>query len=66
MQTEYYQTKPLSTTEIAQLYGITNKTLRRWLKKHMAFIGVRDGRYYTSLQVKVIFERLGVPTIIED
>jgi transposase len=53
--------KPCTITELAEMYGISVKTLRTWLKPHQDVIGKRVGWYYTTLQVRIIFERLGYP-----
>ena len=53
--------KPYSPAELARLYGVTKWTLNRWLKPHRPAIGSRSGLYYTSKQVKIIFEKLGLP-----
>jgi len=43
------------------MYGISLKTFRAWLQPHQDAIGKRVGWYYTTLQVRIIFERLGYP-----
>ena len=53
--------KPCSITELAEMYGVSLKTFRAWLKPHQDAIGKRVGWYYTTLQVRTIFERLGYP-----
>lgn len=53
--------KPYTPSEIAELYGVSRKVMNRWLLPHWDSIGKRQGRYYTALQVKVIFEVLGLP-----
>lgn len=58
--------KPYTPAEIAALYGVSWKVMNRWLKPHKAAIGNREGLYYTVLQVKTIFEKLGLPGKIEE
>lgn len=53
--------KPYSIKELAALYGVSTKTLRTWLRPHKEAIGERVSRYYTILQVRIIFEKLGMP-----
>jgi len=53
--------KPYTSKELAGLYGVSAKTLRTWLQPHQPVIGERISRYFTALQVRIIFERLGVP-----
>ena len=50
-----------SITELAALYDITPKTFRTWLKPYAEEIGEKQGRYFTILQVRIIFEKLGMP-----
>lgn len=50
-----------SISELADMYGVSLKTFRAWLQPHQDAIGKRVGRYYTTLQVRIIFERLGYP-----
>jgi hypothetical protein len=47
--------------ELASLYGVSTKTLRTWLTPHKEAIGERVSRYFTALQIQLIFDRLGLP-----
>ena len=58
--------RPYTPSELARIYGVSKKTMNRWLKPHRAAIQERDGLYYTALQVKIIFEKLGLPSRIEE
>jgi hypothetical protein len=58
--------KPYSPVELSRIYGVSKKTFNRWLKPHREAIGERQGLYYTTLQVKLIFEKLGLPSRIEE
>jgi len=51
--------KSQSLGELASLYGVSKKTLRKWLQPFFSEVGHRNGRYYTPLQVGVIIEKLG-------
>lgn len=53
--------KPYTSKELAGLYGVSAKTLRTWLQPHQPAIGEKISRYFTSLQVRIIFEKLGAP-----
>lgn len=53
--------KPYSITELANLYGVSNRTMKNWIAPHQAFLGNKVGRFFTALQVKIIFEKLGLP-----
>jgi transposase-like protein len=52
---------PHTPAELARMYGVSKSTLNKWLKPHQAAIGTRIGHIYTALQVKIIFEKLGLP-----
>lgn len=54
---------PASTKELAGIYSVSNKTFLKWIKPFAGDIGTKNGRYFTVLQVKVIFEKLGRPDI---
>ena len=53
--------KAYSKKDLRQLYGVTYKTLSRWLKPMASEIGPLHGRYYTPTQLKIIFDNLGYP-----
>lgn len=53
--------KTYSVKEVAGLYGISTKTLRKWLKPFKKEIGERQGHFYYPKQVRIIFEKLGLP-----
>ena len=61
MQSTTIMLKPYSVKEIAELYSISLKTLKKWLAPFVNEIGEKRGRYYTVLQVEIIFTKLGVP-----
>jgi transposase-like protein len=47
--------------QLADEYGISCTTMRRWLKKIEQHTGPRIGYIYNPRQVKIIYERLGEP-----
>jgi len=53
--------KPSTLKELAAMYNVSTKTIRTWLLPHQISIGQKTGRYYTSLQVRIIFDKLGTP-----
>ena len=53
--------KPYSMKELAEMYDVCGKTFKRWLVPFGKEVGERHGRYYNINQVKVIFEKLGLP-----
>lgn len=52
---------PYSLKELAIIYGVGRTVIKHWLSPFETEIGPRLGRYYTVAQIKIIFERLGVP-----
>lgn len=53
--------KPCTLKELAAMYTVSTKTMRTWLQPHKEEVGEKTGRYYTTLQVRTIFEKLGEP-----
>lgn len=58
------QLKPYSITELARIYGVDPRTLKKWLVPFANEIGEKQGRFYQIPQVKVIFDKLSLPTNI--
>jgi response regulator of citrate/malate metabolism len=63
MKSEYLkiQLRPYTIAELADMYGVSKKTLRKWLEPFQELIGQRNGFFYTIVQVKIIFDKLGLP-----
>lgn len=55
------EVKPYSLTELANIYGITNRTMKSWIVRHNEAIGEKVGRLYNAKQVAINFDRLGLP-----
>ena len=53
--------RPYSVKDLASIYGVCDKTLKKWVKPYATEVGEKNGRYYSVAQVKVIFDKLGVP-----
>ena len=58
--------KPYSLSELSAIYGVTNRTMKNWITPYNTTIGEKVGRLYTALQVKIIFEKLGLPGKAEE
>jgi hypothetical protein len=58
--------RPYSPGELARFYGVSAWTFNRWLVPHLEAIGKREGLYFTTLQVRTIFQKLGVPGKFEE
>ena len=52
---------PYSLKELAIIYGVGRSVIKHWLQPFETELGPRNGRYYTVAQIKLIFEKLGVP-----
>jgi hypothetical protein len=53
--------RPYSAKDLASIYGVCDKTFKKWISPFVADIGIKNGRYYSVAQVKVIFDKLDVP-----
>ena len=58
--------KPYSTKDLASIYDVCDKTMKKWIKPFTSEIGEKNGRYYSVAQVKIIFDKLGVPCKFKD
>ena len=65
-QQVYLRLKPYSVKEFCCIYEITDKTFRKWLMPFSKEIGTRNGRYYSVIQARIIFSKLGVPGIMKE
>jgi hypothetical protein len=50
--------------ELAAIYKVSRKTFRGWLDKFRDELGEREGHYYSIAQVKLIFEKLELPSVV--
>jgi hypothetical protein len=58
--------KPYSAKDLANIYGVAKKTMNKWLEPFAHEIGPKKGRYYTVVQVKIIFHRIGLPGTVDE
>ena len=61
MKTNTIALKPYSLTELSGLYQVCTRTMKKWMQPFEESVGEKLGRYYTITQVKIIFEKLGLP-----
>ena len=52
-------TRPMTTAELSACYGVTVKTVRKWIRPHKDRLGARVGYIWTPRQVAIIIEVLG-------
>jgi transposase-like protein len=57
--------KPYTMKELCEIYGVSDKTMRKWLQPFAEQIGERRGHIYNVAQVVTIFHHLGVPGVLE-
>ncbi|MFT3910945.1 MAG: hypothetical protein QM737_16115 [Ferruginibacter sp.] len=60
-QPKKMNTKPCCKKDLLKLYGISYKALASWLRPMKAEIGPLHGRYFSTAQLKIIFETFGFP-----
>ena len=53
--------RPSSIKDLAGVYGCCDKTMKKWIMPFQLEVGVKNGRYYSVVQVKIIFDKLGLP-----
>jgi len=58
--------RPYNLKELSALYGVSARTLTKWLAPFEEQLGKRIGYFYTIPQVKKIFSNLGLPYTIND
>jgi hypothetical protein len=62
MSEDLHEIKPYTVLELARLYEVSRWTFKKWIEPHEDAIGPRVGHFYNTLQVKIIFEKLGPPS----
>ena len=62
--TKAIRVRPYTTRELAEIYGICSRTMKRWIEPLKEEVGEKRGRYYTVNQVRIIFEEIGLPGYI--
>lgn len=53
--------KPYTKKELADLYELSPRAFYTLFKPHEETVGKKLGRYYSVLQVEMIFLKLGIP-----
>jgi hypothetical protein len=57
------QIKPYSKRQLAGMYEVSAKVFQTWLDPLEKELGPRVGRLYTPRQVKIIFQKVGMPEV---
>lgn len=50
--------KPMTTSELAQRWGVSCKTVKKWIKPFAHEIGPKVGKIYNARQVAIILSKL--------
>lgn len=53
--------KPYRLIDLAAIFDINYKTMKRWMEKYPNELGKKDGKYYSIEQVKFCIEKFGLP-----
>ncbi len=57
--------KPYTLKELAAIYGLHRETMRNWLRPFKDEIGKRNGYYFQIHQVRIIFQKLMLPSYVQ-
>lgn len=60
-----FKLKPYTAKQLADMYEVSLNTFKKWVKKHDAAIGPKEGHFYNIFQVEVIISKLGFPRLIK-
>jgi hypothetical protein len=63
MNREPAKLQPYTTKDLCLLYGVTYKTLQRWLNEINGELGKKIGKFWNVYQVEIIFKRCGRPEV---
>lgn len=50
--------KPMTTSELAQRWGVSCKTVKKWIRPFAHEIGPKVGKIYNARQVAIILSKL--------
>lgn len=59
MLKQFHFIRAMTLKELAARYGISTKTMKRWILRRIDIIGKAFGRYYLRHQVEKIIELYG-------
>ena len=58
--------QPYSRKELCNIYNINRRQLTKWLDPFKEEVGELQGRLYTTKQVEIIFEKIGLPYCLSE
>lgn len=53
--------RPYTKKDLAELYEMMPRAFYSLFKPHEEAVGAKLGRYYSTLQVEIIFKKIGLP-----
>jgi hypothetical protein len=53
--------KPYRIIDLAAIFDVNRKTMRRWMSNFPGELGKRDGKYYSINQVEFMIAQFGLP-----
>lgn len=53
--------KPYRLSDLATIFDVNRKTMRKWLDKYPDELGKREGKYFSVRQVQFCLEKFGLP-----
>jgi transposase len=57
--------KHYTLRELAKFYGVCEKTFKKWITPFLSEIGEKNGKFYSIAQVRIIFQKLELPSYYE-
>lgn len=58
--------RPYSYKELIAIYGVSQRTFKSWLLPFWHELGEKNSRYFTVRQVRIIFDKIGLPGEIKE
>jgi uncharacterized protein YjcR len=53
--------RPYTVLDLAKMYEVSDKTMKKWIKPFEDEVGEKNGYFYSIAQVQTIFQKLGAP-----
>jgi len=64
---QYYDTegnlivKPYRLSDLAAIFDVNRKTMRKWMDKYPDDLSIREGKYFSIRQVNFCLDKFGLP-----
>ena len=53
--------KPYRLSDLAAIFDVNTKTMRKWLDRYPDNLGKREGKYFSVRQVEFCLDKFGLP-----